>query len=208
VRAPHRDRRGPLLAALCALLLIPALAAALPAADYRIAENGTAYAATVELEQIEDYVFAEPGVLGEQVPATVSGIRLVAANGTNATYEDLGGSVIAFPKGNYTLSFDGVIKNSELLQVFDRDYRANVTVPAGYNVTNPVLGGYSQGANVTTLSGGGTDLSWQSTREVRVRFYDPVRESFLWFFATIWVVVAIVLLTPFVLNRLAHHGEK
>ncbi len=147
-------------------------------------------------------------MLGEQVPAKVSDIRLVAANGTEATYEDLGGSVIAFPRGNYTLSFDGTIKNSELLQVYDRAYRANVTVPAGYNVTNPVLGGYSQGANVTALPGGGTELTWQSTREVRVRFYDPARESLLWFFATTWAVVAIVLLTPFVLNRLAHREGK
>ena len=146
-------------------------------------------------------------MLGEQVPAKVSGIRLVAPNGTEAAYEDLGGSVISFPKGNYTLSFDGAIKNSELLQVYDRAYRANVTVPVGYNVTNPVLGGYSQGANVTVLPGEGTQLTWQSTREVRVRFYDPSRESLLWFFATTWAVVAIVLLFPFVLNRLARRGR-
>ncbi|MEN6517148.1 MAG: DUF5803 family protein [Methanospirillum sp.] len=207
MRAPHRDRRGPLLAALCALLLIPVLAAALPAADYRIEENGTAYTATVELEQAEVYAFAEPGVLGEQVPARVSGIRLAAPNGTGVTYEDLGGSVISFPRGNYTISFAGEIKDSQLQQVYDRAYRANVTVPAVYNVTNPILGGYSQGANVTTLPGGATELTWQSTREVRVRFYDSGRESLLWFFATTWVVVAIVLLFPFLLNRLARGGR-
>ncbi len=147
-------------------------------------------------------------MLGEQIPAVVSGIRLVAPNGTEVPYEDLGGSVISFPRGNYTLSFDGEIKDSQLQQGYDRAYRANVTVPAGYSVTNPILGGYSQGANVTALPDGGTKLSWQSTREVRVRFYDPARESLLWFFATIWVVIAIVLLTPFLLNRLAYHGRE
>lgn len=161
----------------------------------------------IELEQSDTYAFTEPGVLGEQVPAQVSGIRLVASNGTEVKFEDLGGSVIAFPKGNYTLSFDGEIKSSELQQVYDRAYRANVTVPSGYNVTNPIIGGYSAGANVTTLPDGSTELAWKSTREVRVRFYDPARESFLWFFATIWAVVAIVLTFPFLLNRLARRGN-
>ena len=153
------------------------------------------------------YVFAEPGVLGEQIPAQVSGIRLVAPNGTEVAYDDLGGSVIAFPKGNYTLSFAGEIKDSQLQQVYDRVYRANVTVPAGYNVTNPVLGGYAPGANVTALPDGSTLVSWQSTREVRVRFYDSTRESLLWFFATTWAVVAVVLLFPFLAERLSRRRD-
>ncbi len=111
--------------------------------------------------------------------------------------------MISFPKGNYTLSYAGDIKDSQLQQVYDRAYRANATVPAGYGVTNPVLGGYSPGANVTALPDGGTRLSWQSTREVRVRFYDPARESLLWFFATTWAVVAVVLLFPFLAERLS-----
>jgi hypothetical protein len=207
VRSPHRDRRGPLLAALCALLLIPALAAALPVADYRVAENGTAYTAEVELENAGAYAFAEPGTLGDQVPAEVTGVRLEAPNGTEVAYEDRGGSMITFPEGNYTLAFAGEVRNSQLQQVYDRPYRANVTVPAGFNVTNPLLGGYSPGGTVTALPDGGTRVSWESTREVRVRFYDPARESLLWFFATTWGVVAIVLLLPFLLNRLARRGE-
>lgn len=147
-------------------------------------------------------------MLGEQVPAQVSGIRLVAPNGTEVAYEDLGGSVIAFPKGNYSVSFSGEITDSQLQQVYDHAYRANVTVPSGFSVTNPILGGYSPGANITALPGGGTRLSWQSTREVRVRFYDPARESLLWFFATTWAVVAIVLLFPFLAERLSRHHDS
>ena len=208
MRASHRDRRGSLLAALCALLLIPVLAAAAPAADYRVAENGTAYTATLELENAQAYAFAEPGVLGEQVPARVTGVRLEAPNGTEVAYEDLGGSMIAFPEGNYTLSFSGEIQASQLLQVNDRAYRANVTVPAGYNVTNPLLGGYSPGGRVTSLPDGATQVSWESTREVRVRFYDPARESLLYFFATSWAVVAVILLFPFVMTRLVRRGRE
>lgn len=207
MRAPHRDRRGPLLAALCALLLIPVLAAALPSADYRIAENGTAYTAAVELERSEVYVFSEPGLIGETVPVEVSGVRLVATNGTDAAFEDLGSGVIAFPMGNYTLFYNGTVRDTYLQQVFDRAYRANVTVPAGFGVTNPLLGGYSPGANVTVRPDNSTLLSWQSTREVRVRFYDPAREDLLWFFATTWAVVAIVLLFPFVMDRLSRRGR-
>ena len=83
-----------------------------------------------------------------------------------------------------------------------------MTVPAGFGVTNPVLGGYSPGANVTALADNSTQVSWKSTREVRVRFYDPARESLLWFFATTWVVVAIVLLFPFLMQRLVRRGEE
>lgn len=162
----------------------------------------------IELEDTEAYVFAEPGVLGEQVPARVTGVRLEASNGTEVTYEDLGGSMIAFPEGNYTLSFSGEILASQLLQVYDRAYRANVTVPAGYNVTNPLLGGYSPGGRVTALPDGATQVSWESTREVRVRFYDPARESLLYFFATSWAVVAIILLFPFLMMRLDRHNRE
>ena len=116
--------------------------------------------------------------------------------------------MIAFPEGNYTLSFAGEVKGANLQQVFFSPYRANVTVPAGYNVTNPLLGGYSRGANITAQPDGTTRLSWESTREVQVRFYDATRESFLWFFATTWVVVAIVLLFPFVMQRLVRRGEE
>ncbi len=126
----------------------------------------------IELEQVDLYAFAEPGVLGEQVPATVSGVRLEAPNGTEVKYEELAGGMITFPEGNYTLSYAGEVKGANLQQVFDRPYRANVTVPAGYNVTNPLLGGYSRGANVTAQPDGTTRLSWESTREVQVRFYD------------------------------------
>ncbi len=123
-------------------------------------------------------------------------------------YEDLGASMIAFPEGNYTLTFSGELQNAELLQVYDRAYRANVTVPAGYNVTNPLLGGYSPGGTVTSLPDGGTRVSWASTREVRVRFYEPARESLLWFFATSWAVVAVILLFPFLMTRLMRHGRE
>ena len=162
----------------------------------------------IELEDAGAYVFAEPGVLGEQIPARVTGVRLEAPNGTEVAYEDLGGSMIAFPEGNYTLAFSGEIQASQLLQVYDRAYRANVTVPAGYNVTNPLLGGYSPGGTVTSLPDGATLVSWESTREVRVRFYDAARESLLFFFATSWAVVAVILLFPFLMTRLVRHGPE
>lgn len=204
MRASDRDRRGPLLAALCALLLIPGLAAAaLPAAEFRVAENGTAFCATVELVQAVSYVFTEPGLLGEQVPVEVGNVRLVAENGTEVTFEDYGRAGILFPEGNYTVSFSGTIRDNELMQVFEQPYRATVTVPAGFNVTNPVLGGYSPGATVTIRADGSNVVAWESTREAHVRFYDAERESLFWFFATTWAVVAVILLFPFVADGLA-----
>jgi hypothetical protein len=56
---------------------------------------------------------------------------------------------------------------------------------------------------VTALPDNSTLVSWKATREVRVRFYDPARESLLWFFATTWAVIAVMLLFPFVMDRLS-----
>ena len=205
MRAPHRDRRGYLLAGLCALLLIPWVAVALPTATYEIAENGTAYQVEIELVGADTYLFSEPGMLGERVPVEVTGVRLVSADGTEGAYTDTGHSTIGFARGNYTLSYSAPLRNFHLEQVFDRYYAVNVTVPAGYDVRNPLLGGWSSGATVNEGANGTTLLTWEKTHDLAVRFYDPGRESLLWFFGTAWAVVAIVLLFPFLVMRFARH---
>ncbi|NLX49678.1 MAG: hypothetical protein GXY82_07415 [Methanospirillum sp.] len=187
--------------------MIPALAGALPGAEFEIAANGTAYSARIEIEETDAYIFSEPGILGEPVPSRVSGIRLEAPNGTVVPIREQGSGVITFPEGNYTLSFEGELGTPHLQHFFDAAHRANVTVPAGLNVTNPFLGGYSPGADLTVKPDGTTRLSWDSTGEVRVRFYDAAREAMLWFFASTWAVVAIVLLFPFLFDRLNRHRE-
>lgn len=184
------------------------MAAGIPAASYEIAENGSVYSAEVQLEDAGSYLFSEPGMLGEQVPVEVSGVRLYSPNGSAAVYEEIGRSTIEFPRGNYTLVFSGPLRNSHLQQVYDRYYRVNVTVPSGFDVRNPLLGGWSPGAEITTGGNMTTVLAWERTRELSVRFYDPTRESLLWFFATAWAAVAIVLLFPFVLSRLARRGRN
>jgi hypothetical protein len=161
----------------------------------------------VEVEQARSYLFSEPGMLGEQVPVTVSNVSLTAANGSVVEYEDLGGSQITFPKGNYTLRYTAPLRNYQLQQIFDRYYAVNVTVPAGYDVRNPLLGGYSQGGKVSVGANGTIEVRWDRTRECRIRFYDPARESLLWFFGTSWAVVAIVLLFPFLMMRFSRRRE-
>ncbi len=147
-------------------------------------------------------------MLGEQVPVEVSGVRLLAPNGTEVAYEEGGRSMIAFPRGNYSVRFWGTLRNYHLQQVYDRYYRVNVTVPSGYDVRNPLLGGWSPGAKVSSGPNETTILAWERTRELSVRFYDPARESLLWFFATAWAAVAVVLLFPFLLTRLMRLGQK
>jgi len=208
VRCSLRDRRGYLLAALCTLLLIPWVAVALPTASFEIAENGSSCQVEIELVGAASYYFSEPGILGEQVPVEVSDVRLVLENGTEEVFEQPARSMIGFPRGNYTLSYRAPVRNYHLQQIFDQYYEVNVTVPSGYDVRNPLLGGWSPGATVTREANGSTRLSWRRTHDLFVRFYDPGRESLLWFFGTSWAVVAIVLLFPFLVGRFARQGRE
>ncbi len=147
-------------------------------------------------------------MLGEKVPVDVTGVRLVSSNGTEAAYRETGHSMIGFARGNYTLSYFAPLRNFHLEQAFDRQYAVNVTVPAGYDVRNPLLGGWSPGATVTEGPNGTIHLSWERTHDLSVRLYDPGRESLLWFFGTSWAVVAVVLLFPFLVMRFARQRDE
>lgn len=147
-------------------------------------------------------------MLGEKVPIEASGVRLVSANGTEAEVRETGYSSIEFPRGNYTLSYSAPLRNYRLEQVFDRYYAVNVTVPSGYDVRNPLLGGWSPGATVTEGTNNTTLLTWERTHDLTVRFYDPGREALLWFFGTSWAVVAVVLLFPFLMMRFARNEQE
>ncbi|WP_052292228.1 DUF5803 family protein [Methanosphaerula palustris] len=207
MRTPDRDRRGHAVPARClaaligliALLLLAAGQPAGAAAVFTIAENGTSYTATIDLNQTDTYPFMETGVLGEQIPATVTNVNLYNDSG-NVTYQkDQTG--ITFQKGNYTISYQGTLRDDHILLALPEVTSADVHLPTGLDVRNPLIGQYSPGGKVSVDDQGQVSIHWDRTSYVEVRYYDQTRESLLYMFANIWVVVAIVLLTPYLLMR-------
>jgi len=169
------------------------------AAVFTIAENGTSYTATIDLNQTTTYPFMETGVLGEQIPAQVTNISLHNTSGDVPFQRDQ--TKITFPNGNYTISYQGTLRDDHLLLALPDLSSADVYLPAGLDIRNPLIGQVSPGGKISVDDQGLVRIHWDRTRYVEVRYYDQTRESILYMFANIWGVVAIVLLTPYLLMR-------
>lgn len=153
----------------------------------------------MELTDAERYEFFETGVLGERVPLVVRDVVLSGAcNPCGFTWDR--DSVITFPRGNYTLSFQGPVRQNHFMAAFESARHVTVILPEGLDVRNPALGMISAGGVVTARDDGGVSVTWNATRVAEVRFYDRGREDLLYIFANFWVIIAIVLLVPFLLT--------
>jgi hypothetical protein len=169
-------------------------------ADYRIFPNGTAYSASIDLTDATGYEFFEAGILGDRVPVNVVDVAL-SGDCSPCTFSWRGGNTILFPKGNYTLTFQGQIRDNHFIAVYDHPRRVTIVLPAGFDIRNPALGMVSSGATIKDLPEGLTEISWNATRIAEVRFYEKGREDLLYLFANFWVIIAIVMLVPFLLTR-------
>jgi hypothetical protein len=107
---------------------------------------------------------------------------------------------ISFPKGNYTIHYTGPIRDNHLQGTFDRPYWVEVVIPADYDVRNPLLGVISPGGTITPVDNSSISVVWNGTRSFELRFYDQERESLLYLFGNFWIVIAVVLLLPFVIT--------
>lgn len=168
-------------------------------AEYTILPNGTAFSASIELVDADSYWFYEPGLIGERVPLKVGGVAL-SGECSPCGFSWRGDAVIQFPRGNYTLSFQGPVHDHHFVAVFDQPRQVSVVLPPGYDVRNLALGMVSTGAVVSDLPEGGTEISWNATRTAEVRFYEKEREDLLYLFANFWAVIAVVMLVPFLLT--------
>ncbi len=161
--------------------------------------NGTACSASVELVGAESFRFTEPGVLGERIPVSVTGIN-VSREGSPVPYESAGQSEIRFPTGNYTISYEMPIRGSHLAVLYDQPYQVEVLLPADLDVRNLLLGMVSQGGTVNASPDGSKTVTWNETYSAELRFYDANQESLLYLFGNIWLMAAVVLLLPFALT--------
>jgi hypothetical protein len=173
-------------------------------ADYRIFPNGTAYRASIEINDTSRYEFTEIGFMGESIPLAVAGINLtadglpVAFNHSTAWGRP---QAITFAKGNYTLSFTAPLRDNHLQGVFEKPYRVNVTIPQEFDVRNPLLAGLSSGANTTRFSDNTTLVQWNRTYAFDLRFYDENREQLLYFFLQFMgILVVVLVIIPYFLS--------
>ncbi|NYT06439.1 MAG: hypothetical protein GKC04_08785, partial [Methanomicrobiales archaeon] len=139
------------------------------------------------------------GILGERIPIPVSGVLVTNETGAIA-FEEQGRTGITFPRGDYTITFAGTVRDSYLQAMYDRPYNVTVTIPPPYDVRNPLLGMISPGGTVTDGDGALT-IRWEQVRGFECRFYDPFREQLLVIFGTFWLALCAVFLVPFLLVR-------
>jgi hypothetical protein len=165
-------------------------------ADYRIFSNGTAYLATIEINDTARYEFADIGFMGENVPITVGEVNLTV-NGTPVEFNRSTAwgrpQAISFSKGNYTVSYVAPLRDNHLQGVFDKPYHVNVTIPGEFDVRNPLLAGLSSGANVTRFEDNTTLVQWNRSYVFDLRFYDQTREQLLFFFLQFMGILIVVL---------------
>jgi hypothetical protein len=173
-------------------------------ADYRIFPNGTAYHASIEINDTTRYEFADIGFMGENVPIAVGDVNLTE-NGIPASFNDSTSwgrpHAITFPKGNYTVSYIAPLRDNHLQGVFQKPYHVNVTVPEEFDVQNPLLAGMSNGANVTRFSDNTTLVQWNRSYAFELRFYDKTREQLLYFFLQFMgILIVVLVIIPYVLS--------
>ena len=174
-------------------------------ADYLVFPNGTAYRASIEVTDVSRYEFAETGMLGESTPLTVGEVQLSGNcspcrfNQTNPSFTS-NSRAITFERGNYTVSYIAPLRENHLQAFFRSPYHVNITLPQEFDVQNPLLAGFSPGANVTRYPDNTTIVRWDKTLSVDLRFYDQGREELLYFFLQLLGIIAIVLLLPFLIT--------
>ena len=174
-------------------------------ADYMIFPNGTAYRASIQIEDASRYEFVDTGMLGEPVPLTVGDVQLFG-NCSPCQFNTSGPSftsnvmALTFERGNYTVSYVSPLRDNHLQASFKSPYKVNITLPQEFTVQNPLLAGISPGANVTRFADNTTLIQWNRTMSVDLRFYDISREALLYFFLQFMAILAVVMLLPFLIT--------
>ena len=156
------------------------------------------YHAAIDLREADRFDFYEAGLFGDRVPLKVQDVAL-SGDCDPCEFTWNGAFAITFPRGNYTLSYSAPLHENHFLVNFDAPRDVSVSIPAGFDVRNPALGMITPGGLVLPGDQGVT-VTWNGTRTAEVRFYDQGREELLYIFANFWIVIAVVMLVPFLLT--------
>jgi hypothetical protein len=168
-------------------------------AEYRVLPNGTAYNASVDVAGAQKFEFFETGMLGERIPQKVSNIE-VTGNCSPCLFNMSGSSSITFSKGNYTIRYMAPLRDFHLVAAFEQPYSVNISLPVEFDVRNPLLAGMNPGAVIISENDNSTTIRWNRIMSVDLRFYDMNRETLLYLFGNFWIIIAVVLLLPFMIT--------
>jgi Family of unknown function (DUF5803) len=161
--------------------------------------NGSTYDAAVQVEKSTGYQFFETGPLGERLPVKVTNVSLTG-NCAPCTFNMTGDTGITYPEGNYTILFEGPVRENHITTSYDNPYNVTIILPQGLDVRNPFLGVISPGGEVAVVDNTSVVVNWTGVKTIELRFYDQGRESLLYMFVNFWLIIAFVLLTPYLLT--------
>lgn len=144
------------------------------------------------------------GFMGEDVPLAVGDVQL-SRDGEPATFNwsrPWGApSSISFAKGNYSISFVAPLRDNSLNAVYPKPYNVSVMLPGNFSVSNPLLAGLSNGANVTHNPDNSTTIEWTKAYTFDLRFYSQGQQDILFFFLQFMGILIVVLVViPYVLS--------
>lgn len=163
---------------------------------YTIADDGARYTAVAILNQTDRYDFVQSGMLGERVPLEVNNVTLLQGGQHVSFRTEREG--IRFNTSNYTLMFDGAISGNTFQTQFPDPGQVTIILPEKYKVDNPLLTSIQPGgAGISRGDQNSTLISWEKARYIDIRFYDATQENFLGIFAQFWLIIAVLLLMPF-----------
>ncbi len=196
MRSNTRVITGCIAALILVLLALPVSALNV---TYQIADDGTGYHAVAEVNATDKYEFLQSGALGEQIPLQVTNITLFK-DGQNTTFtEERGG--IRFPVGNYSITYDGQISGNTFQSQFSEPGSVSIILPEQYKVDNPLLTSIQPSGSHVNRSMNQTVVTWDKTRYFDIRFYDANQENLLGIFTQFWLIIAVMLLLPFLFSR-------
>ena len=130
----------------------------------------------------------------------VNDVQLSGSTCSNCSFNWSDSSKITFLQGNYTVSYVGPLHDSHLQAAYNIPYNVNVTLPQEFDVRNPLLAGLSLGADVLRHADNTTSIQWDNVTSIDLRFYDQSREQLLYFFGSLWIVIAIAFLLPYLMT--------
>jgi len=153
----------------------------------------------VIVNNTDRYELIEPGMVGERIPLQAA--NLTIRNETDILTRNPDRGVLTFPKGNYTISYESVVKSNTMQLLFTEPANVTVFLPHPFMVTNPLLTSLQPSGAKLEKGNDSTNISWNQVRSVELRFYDEGQEHLLFLFAQFWLIIAVVLLLPFFFSR-------
>ena len=166
---------------------------------YQISDDGKGYHAVAILNGTDRYDFVQSGMLGERVPLEVTNVTLLE-NGLNVSFKTEREG-IRFNTSNYTLMFDGTLTGNTFQSQLPEPGAISITLPEKFKVDNPLLTSIQPGGSDINRSNNQTIISWNRARYFDIRFYDGNQENLLGIFAQFWLIIAVMLLLPFLFSR-------